>query len=67
MKIGKEKEIKYVTMDVELTQREFDILYKLGLKEIKKDKAEVINYAINKLLREKMKGSNKKNNAKKRL
>ena len=52
MNLTNEKKESYYRYDVEFEDDEFDLLYQAGLREIIKDKDAVINYIVNKILRD---------------
>lgn len=50
MKLGKETKETYYKFDCEFSDDECDKLVEYGWREIQKDEAALVNYAVNKLL-----------------
>jgi len=55
MKLGKETAEKYCKFDVELSNKEWDMLKNYGLELIQNDEGALINYAFNKILEKQLK------------
>jgi len=60
MKLGKEKKMQYSHFDTEFDSKEFQILKEYGLKHIVNDDDELVNYAVNKILKDRMEQKTKK-------
>lgn len=56
-----EKEVKLLEFDMDLSNEEADLLAECGLKLIKDDKNELINYAINAIFKDLIEDTEKQN------
>jgi len=52
MNLINERKEEYYKYDLDISDKEYNILAKEGLKRIKEDKAELVNYAVNSLLKQ---------------
>lgn len=59
MKLGKEKSEKYCRFEAEFTKAEWLALKDYGLQSIQKDDSALVNYAFNKILKEKVESCKK--------
>jgi len=59
MKILSEKKKEYYQMEFEMSEGELEMLAEYGLEKIKDDKNELVNYAVNLLLKEFVEDSGK--------
>lgn len=52
MNLNNERNTKMLEYDLDISEQEADVLAKYGLDVIKKDKVELVNYAINHMLKQ---------------
>jgi len=52
MELSNEKTEEYCTFDLDISEEEEKFLYEYGLEKIRDDRGEVINYAVNVLIKD---------------